>query len=265
MKILDQVGRELHLKDAPKRVVSLVPSITELLFDLGFEVVGRTKFCVHPKSIEECAIIGGTKNVNINKVVSLNPDLVVANKEENRQEAVDELSRAGLPVYVSDISNVTESLYLTTELGKVGAAENAAKLINENIKNIFQKCREHKSLRILYFIWKKPYMVAGTDTFISDVLTKLNLENCIKSSRTDSLRYPKITTEQISHLKPDVILLSSEPYPFKEIHAKELTKQTGIPVVLVNGECFSWYGSRLSKSLDYLVNFSRLLRDEIES
>ncbi|MEM9053465.1 MAG: helical backbone metal receptor [Bacteroidota bacterium] len=264
MKILDQIGRELILDNPPKRVVSLVPSITELLFDLGFDVIGRTKFCVHPKTIEGCEIIGGTKNVNVQRIVSLNPDLILANKEENHAETVDQLSNAGLNVYVSDVSTINESLDLTTILGRITRAEAKAEQINRNTETIFLKVKELRPLKVLYLIWRKPYMVAGVDTFISDVLTKLNFENCIKFSQTNSLRYPEITTEQITDLKPDVLLLSSEPYPFKEMHIEELTEQTGIPSVLVNGESFSWYGSRLSKSIDYLANFSRLLRDEIE-
>lgn len=261
MQILDQIGRELAFKAPPKRVVSLVPSITELLFDLGFEIIGRTKFCIHPKSIPGCEVVGGTKNVHIEKVFPLNPELVVANKEENLKDTVDQLINSNLKVYVSDVATVQESLEMITALGLLGNFGMKANSITQSISEGFKTIQSHqKSLKVLYLIWNKPFMAAGVDTFISDILGKLNLENCISHFDGGGFRYPEISLSQITHLEPDVILLSSEPYPFKEDHVQDIMDRTGIKTVLVDGECFSWYGSRISKSLKYLSAFSRILR-----
>ena len=262
MEILDQIGRELQLEKTPRRIVSLVPSITELAYDLGFEVIGKTKFCVHPKSLEAATIVGGTKNVKVELVRELEPDLALANKEENTKHTVEELIEAGLPVFISDVSTIGQSIDLIEKLGEIGGFQASAgdliDIISEGFKSILQIEPRRKAL---YLIWKEPYMAAGTDTYISDLMSLLSMDNVLSGWGEKGLRYPAVTEDQIAELNPDFILLSSEPYPFKEFQRKSISAKFGIPTLLVDGECFSWYGSRQAKSIDYLKEFSRLLRN----
>lgn len=250
----------MQLDQTPRRVVSLVPSITELAHDLGFEVIGKTKFCIHPERLESAKVVGGTKNVKTQLVRELAPDLILANKEENTQECVEELIEAGFPVYVSDVSTVDQSLDLIEKIGQIGGFEQEAVRLKKEIDEGFDSIEKVKPIpRVLYLIWKKPYMAAGTDTYISDILTHLGIENALTSWLDEGLRYPEISNDQIKSLNPDFILLSSEPFPFKEDHREKMEMEFGIPTLLVDGEAFSWYGSRQAKSIDYLKEFSRLL------
>lgn len=262
MKILDQAGRELCFDETPIRVVSLVPSITELAHDLGFEVIGKTKFCIHPKNLDSTSIVGGTKNVKVDLVKKLKPDLVFANKEENTKTAVEGLIQAGIPVFISDVSTVTQSLDLINRLGEIGGftkkAQELVHIISEGFKSISLLEKRPKAL---YLIWKEPYMAAGTDTYISDLMSHLGIDNVMSTWGERGFRYPEVDSDQIKVLDPDFILLSSEPYPFKEKHRELIYKALGIPTLLVDGESFSWYGSRQAKSIDYLKEFSRLLRN----
>lgn len=260
MKFLDQTGRELRFEETPTRVVSLVPSITELAYDLGFEVIGKTKFCVHPKSINSAIIVGGTKDVKVGLVKSLKPDLVLANKEENTQSIVEELLTAGIPVFVSDVSTVAQSLDLIEKLGQIGEFnEQAIELSNKITQGFSSIPSIQTSPKALYLIWQKPYMAAGTDTYISDLMSHLGIINVMADWNEAGLRYPEISTEEIKKLDLDFIFLSSEPYPFKKKHQDLITDEFHTPTLLVDGEAFSWYGSRQAKSLDYLKEFSRLL------
>lgn len=260
MKILDQVGREIELNEKPSRVVSLVPSITELAFDLGFDVIGKTKFCIHPSGETKARIVGGTKNVNIDLIRELQPDLVLANKEENTKRTVDRLLASDIPVYVSEVSDVKSSLDLIHSMGSLGGFERKASELIKEIKSGFSAlASSEKSISALYFIWQEPYMVAGTDTYISDVLAHLGIRNAISDWGNKGKRYPKISSEEIKKLNPDVLLLSSEPYPFGEKHVKGMSETFSSYVRLVDGESFSWYGSRQVKSISYLRKFSRLL------
>lgn len=264
MRILDQTGRVLLFEKPPKRVVSLVPSITELVYDLGFELVGKTKFCVHPDHEASARIIGGTKRINLDQVKELKPDLVLANKEENTKSDVLALVRAGIPVFVSDVATVNESQDLINMLGEIGGFELKATALNAEIATGFQSISPLKPTgTALYLIWQNPYMAAGTDTYISDVLSRLGIGNVLSVWHDRGQRYPEISLEQIKKTNPDFILLSTEPYPFKESHCKKLERELGIPTVLADGECFSWYGSRQAKSTGYLARFSRLLGNKV--
>jgi len=266
MKFLDQIGRELAFNEPPVRVVSLVPSITELAFDLGFKVVGKTKFCVHPSGENDATIIGGTKNVNVDLIKNLDPDLVLANKEENTKRTVDQLLTANIPTFVSEVSDVESSLDLIKSLGLIGHFQEKATDLIKEIKSGFASISlPEKTATALYLIWQQPYMAAGTDTYISDVMSHLGIENSLTKWGDNGIRYPKMEPEQIRELYPDVILLSSEPFPFGEKHLKEINAKYSIPVYLVDGESFSWYGSRPAKSLSYLKKISRLLRVDGEN
>ncbi|MGK7371557.1 MAG: helical backbone metal receptor, partial [Candidatus Halalkalibacterium sp. M3_1C_030] len=201
------------------RIISLVPSLTELLIDLGLkeQLVGRTRFCVHPKDeVDDIPIMGGTKNPRLDKIREANPDYIVANKEENKREHIDEL-RQEFEVNVTDIATIEDALITIHELGKeLGAGENAQKLIRE-INTVLEDIPKEPPLKTAYLIWKDPFMTVGKDTYIHNVMEHWKLENVFG----DKTRYPKVTFYDITEKEPDLILLSSEPYPFKEKHLSE--------------------------------------------
>jgi ABC-type Fe3+-hydroxamate transport system substrate-binding protein len=249
----DMMNNEVEIVFPPKRIVSLVPSQTELLYDLGLdeEVVGITKFCVHPASwFRTKKRVGGTKTVHIDIVKELQPDLIIANKEENTKEQIEELA-ALYPVWVSDIGTIDDGLRMISEIGGLtGRSEKAESLI-KSINNGFQALRQGdiSAKRVAYFIWRKPWMCAGGDTFISDMIKKMGWTNVM----ADQLRYPEIELDLLKSKQVDLVLLSSEPYPFKDTHIAEI--KTALPhakVILVDGEMFSWYGSRMNKAAAYL-------------
>ena len=225
------------------RIVSLVPSQTELLYDLGLadRVVGITKFCIHPAHWRnEKQIIGGTKKFNFDTIDSLHPDLILGNKEENYKEGVDQL-RDKYPVWMSDIFNLEDAITMIHSIGEITDTETNAKEVIRDLKTSFDHIIKKSQQSVLYLIWKRPWMAAGQYTFINSMLEEIGLINCLETSR-----YPELTDDEIKKLNPEVVLLSSEPYPFKENHIREI--QSLLPsskIQLVDGEMFSWYGSRL--------------------
>ncbi len=247
----DMLGREVVISYPPKRIISLVPSQTELLYDLGLEeeVTGITKFCVHPeKWFRSKTRIGGTKKLNIEEIRELQPDLILANKEENERAQIEELAK-DFPVWISDIKNLTEAKRMVQEVGAlVGREEKTQQLLYE-IESGFaglQKSSSHK--RVAYFIWRDPWMSVGGDTFISDMISNIGWENVLQKEG----RYPTVTLEELKAYEPDIVLLSSEPFPFKEKHIEEVKAVLpDVEVLLVDGEMFSWYGSRMKKSVGY--------------
>jgi ABC-type Fe3+-hydroxamate transport system substrate-binding protein len=248
----DMMGRKVDISSPPKRIVSLVPSQTELLYDLGLdeEVVGITKFCVHPEEwFRTKKRVGGTKTVYIDIVKSLRPDLIIANKEENTKEQIDELA-AMYPVWVSNIQTISEALQMISDVGMlVGREERAGQLMNQ-IRAGFASIRKAaKPKRIAYFIWRNPWMCAGGDTFISDMITAVGWQNVL----AEKMRYPEVTLEELKDRNLDLVLLSSEPYPFKEQHIAEIKAiLPDVEVKLVDGEMMSWYGSRMLKAVEYV-------------
>jgi ABC-type Fe3+-hydroxamate transport system substrate-binding protein len=231
-----------------RRIVSLVPSQTELLYDLGLddEVVGITKFCVHPeKWRNEKTIVGGTKNLDHEVVDSLKPDLIIANKEENTREDVEFLMKK-YKVWVSDVGNIEDAYDMMSSVAKL-TGTNASGIITE-IKDSFSALRSFEAKRSLYLIWKKPWMTAGIDTFIHSMMKLGGFENVVGARR-----YPELSDEEMRKLDPEVVLLSSEPYPFKGQHVEEIQKMLpAAKVVLVDGEMFSWYGSRMREAAGYI-------------
>lgn len=236
------------------RIISLVPSQTELLFDLGLkeEVVGITKFCIHPKKwFETKTRVGGTKQLNIEKIHSLKPDLIIANKEENVKEQIEELAK-DYDVWVTDVNNLDDATQMIQDIGEMTRTEEKAyeieKEILQNFAVIAEKITQTKKPKAAYFIWKDPYMVAAGQTFIHEMLPYCGIENAFEKES----RYPEITLKSLKAQKCSLILLSSEPYPFKKKHQKEIEALLpGIPILLVDGEMFSWYGSRLSLAAGY--------------
>ncbi len=243
-----------------QKIISLVPSQTELLYDLGLneEVIGITKFCVHPeKWFRTKTRIGGTKNINIEKILSLKPDLVIANKEENVKEQIEVL-RKFTRVYVSDVADLTDAKDMILQVGNLVGRQLQATSLVSAIETNFSKLKTitHDKIPAAYFIWRNPYMAAGGDTFINDMLNRCGFKNIFE----DRLRYPKVNIEQIKALGCKVLLLSSEPYPFKQRHVDEL--QPFLPdtkILLVDGELFSWYGSRLLYAPDYFMQLNKIL------
>lgn len=254
----DQLNRPIHLKETPKRIVSLVPSQTELLVDLGLEdsIAGITKFCVHPNHLKkEKPIVGGTKQVNIEKIKSLNPDIILCNKEENTKTIV-EICESVCTVHVSDIFTIDDSLDLIYQYGTLFNRTDEASKISDKIKKErdgFKAFIKNKpTLKVVYFIWKNPWMVAANNTFINYLLRLNKFENVYGNKA----RYPEIAlSDPSTYRKADVVLLSSEPYPFNKTHEKDVKEYyPNAKIVLADGEMFSWYGSRLTKAFAYFKN-----------
>lgn len=244
----DQLDRPIFLPKPPERIISLVPSQTEMLVDLGLkdQIVGITKFCVHPKGLlEEKTIIGGTKNYRLDVIESLEPDLVIGNKEENDRSSIEELAKT-YPVWMSDIYSFEDSLDMIESLGKVLLRKNEAKKISDQLRKDFMIKPVIKG-KAVYLIWNKPLMAAGSKTFINEMLPWAGFENVIKEER-----YPELSKEGLKELNPDYILLSSEPFPFKKKHLDEFALLfPEAKIQIVDGEMFSWYGTRLLKSKEY--------------
>lgn len=241
-----------------KKIISLVPSLTELLIDLGLEesLAGRTRFCIHPKEkVKKIPIIGGTKNPDIDKIEEIQPTLVIANLEENQKEDVEELQQF-TDVMVTDISTIEEALFTIYEIGKkCDALKEAENLIRE-IQDEMERIPDETPRDAAYLIWRSPWMTIGGDTYIHSVLKNWKLNNIF----ADQNRYPKITLDQIHRKRPDIVLLSSEPFPFKEKHIKEIAAVCkSANIILVNGEWFSWYGSRMLPSFKKLNAFRRAI------
>lgn len=247
--VIDQLGRRVEFPFPPQRIISLVPSQTELLFDLGLadRIVGRTKFCIHPeKEVKKVQVVGGTKNLRLETIKQLKPDLIIGNKEENDKEAIEVLEPI-FPVWMTDIVTIRDAVATVRSSGELtGAVEKSATLASQ-ISDSLGTVKGNFSGKVVYLIWKKPWMAAGRQTFINSMLNWLGFDNVVRQNR-----YPEYNESELQTLQPQHVFLSSEPFPFKEEHVKEL--QSLLPASqfhLVNGEMFSWYGSRLIKSAGY--------------
>ena len=258
----DQMNTTIRLEKTPRRIVSLVPSQTQLLHYLGLEdeVVGITKFCIHPDDwFRSKQRVGGTKSVNIEMVRSLKPDLIIGNKEENQLEDIHELKEIA-PVWMSDIYNLDEALEMIGAIGEMTGKSDQTQILMDEIRSEFDTLDVYaKSLSTyrksaIYFIWKAPDMTTGANTFIDDMLIRCGLVN-VKTEE----RYPFASGDE----NPDFVFLSSEPYPFKEDHVP-LYQETypNAKIVCVDGEMFSWYGSKLSDAPNYFKNLLKKLSVE---
>ncbi|MCS7035288.1 MAG: helical backbone metal receptor [Saprospiraceae bacterium] len=237
----------------PQRIVSLVPSQTELLWSLGLEqeVVGITKFCVRPETwFRQKTRVGGTKTIHLDRVHALQPDLILANREENVREQVEALAER-YPVWVSDVSCLPDALRMIAQIGALTHRGAEAQALIERIQEAFLAFRpgpHWRPLRAAYFIWRKPWMVAGGDTFIHAMLTAAGFENVFASAQ----RYPEVPLADLPQYAPEVLLLSSEPYPFAHKHFAEFQEVCPqAQILLADGEMFSWYGSRLLEAPAY--------------
>lgn len=243
----------MNWPENPQRIVSLVPSQTELLYHLGIghRVVGITKFCIHPEEwYRSKNRVGGTKRLKLNRIKALQPDLIIANKEENTRAEIEALAKDYI-VYVSDVEDLRGALGMIEDIGELTETQEKAESISAEITNGFDRMATESwpTLRAAYFIWKDPWMSIGGDTFISKMMDLAQLENVFASQQ----RYPQFEMEDLVALKPEVLLLSSEPYPFKEKHIDLIRPYfPDTPIKLVDGEMFSWYGSHLRETAPYL-------------
>ncbi len=255
---IDQTGREVFIPDQPRRIISLVPSQTELLSDLGLEkeVIGITKFCIHPHEwFQTKTRVGGTKQLKPDIIRQLKPDLIIANKEENVKEQIEELAKEH-PVWVTYVYDMESALQMMMDVsGLTGKFAPTRQIIHQiklgfiNLENILEKKKDPK-LKTAYLVWRDPYMTIGGDTFINDMLERCGLENIFRNKT----RYPEITIEEIKAAECELVLLSSEPFPFKQKHLEELQfLLPGTRIILVDGEMFSWYGTRMLQAPGYFT------------
>ncbi len=251
----DQMGLDVAIEWPPKRIISLVPSQTELLYSLGLtdEVVGITKFCVHPDEwFHSKQRIGGTKKLDFEKIAALKPDLIIGNKEENEEAQIKQLMQE-YPVWMSDIHNLDQAFGMINSIGEISNRQDKATALINDIQKEFEKLKQNKKglLGAAYFIWRQPYMVVGHDTFISDMMAKCGFKNLLEEK---AVRYPEVSEDELKKFNPDVILLSSEPFPFSAKHIAEFQQICPeAKIVLVDGEYFSWYGSRLLSAPAYFA------------
>ena len=251
LHITDQTGRKIRLDKKPGRIVSLVPSITYTLHRLGLdkEVVGITRFCKFPEDWKkQKSIIGGTKDVKTERIAGLQPGLIIANKEENTKETVQELEKIA-PVYVSDVTDMESNARFIQDLSVILDKEATGKEIIDNIEAQLQSFKELEPVKSIYFIWREPWMSVGGDTFISRMMRYAGFDNLLKNQK----RYPVVNIEELQKMQPEMILLCSEPFPFKEKHQAEM--QTYFPdarIEIVEGEAFTWFGAYPEIALPYL-------------
>lgn len=249
----DALDRPVTLPTPPQRIVSLVPSQTELLAYLGLDdrVVGITRFCVRPEGWrEQKRIVGGTKEVDIERVAELEPDFILANHEENTPEDADALADLA-PVYVTDVPTVASALVMIRAIGRLVDRPDAAGRLADTIEGRFDALENHSPIRTAYLIWRDPFMTVGHDTIIHDVMQHGGFINVFG----DRMRYPEITRDALVDAAPDVLLLSDEPFPFPQkprfsADLREALADT--PIQFVDGERFSWYGPRLLDTPAYL-------------
>jgi len=254
---IDQLGNQIEIITPPKRIISIVPSQTELLFYLGLSdsIVGVTKFCIHPKEyFKTKTFVGGTKQLNFDLLHSLKPDLIIANKEENTLSDILELQKH-YPVWISDVNNLPDALEMIISIGIITDSEIKSQNLATEIKTKFDNLSNPQKSSTAYLIWNEPMMVVANNTFINDMLSYAGFSNVFKNKE----RYPVVTEKDLLELKPAFILLSTEPYPFKEKHKTDFEKTfPDSKIIIVDGEMFSWYGNRLLLSADYFkkLNFS---------
>ncbi|MBX2897864.1 MAG: ABC transporter substrate-binding protein [Cyclobacteriaceae bacterium] len=248
MEFTDQLGRIVNLPLPPQRIVSLVPSQTELLFELGLtdRLIGVTKFCVHPaEALKTKTIVGGTKNFWFDIIDQLKPDLIIGNKEENYEAGIRYLETR-YPVWMSDVNDLESALEMIQFISVITQVQDKGQHLVDKIRVAFKALPLFPTVHVLYLIWY-PWMAVGCNTFIHSMLIRLGLTNVINQSR-----YPELSGTTIQQLNPDLILLPSEPFPFKETHKAELQKLLPKARILpVDGEMFSWYGSRMLQAVDY--------------
>jgi ABC-type Fe3+-hydroxamate transport system substrate-binding protein len=249
------------------RIVSLCPSLTELVFDLGRgeELVGVTQFCVHPADgVARIEKVGGTKTPDVARIVALEPDVVLLNAEENRREDGDALVAAGVDCHVSMPRDTLETAAMVRSIGarldRDDAAERIARDIEERTESVRAGARGRESVPFAYLVWRKPWMSVNADTFASALLTQAGGRNVFAEKAE---RYPEITLDELRAAGPRVVFLCTEPFPFQPKHVDELARGTGLAAgqfVVADGEYLSWHGSRTPDGIDYAAHLIEAAR-----
>ncbi|MFN8278128.1 MAG: helical backbone metal receptor [Chitinophagales bacterium] len=248
---VDQMGRIVNLPLMPQRIISLVPSQTEWLLDLGLssQVIGITRYCLYPENlVRNKTIVGGTKHLNFEVIRQLQPDLIIGNKEENDKIQINELEQQ-FPVWMSDITRIEDAYQMMEAIAEITGKKAHAAVLMQEVTEALKKVKNClKGKRVAYIIWRKPYMAVGKQTYINSLLEWMGAENVFLHQP----RYPTFNLLDLKALQPDYIMLSSEPYAFSEKHFDEFREAAGAysEVCLVDGERMSWYGSRMR----YLIN-----------
>lgn len=260
--VTDALGRPVTLDASPRRIVSLVPSQTELLAHFGLDehVVGITRFCVRPDTWRsEKTIVGGTKRINIERVAELEPDFILANHEENTPEDVEALTNLA-PVYVTDVPTVPDALAMIRTVGQMVDCANAAQDLADTIAARFESLNLMPPIRAAYLIWRDPFMTVGHDTIIHDIMTRGGFANVF----ADQTRYPEVSLDALASANLDILLLPDEPFPFpqKESFSDDLRRAlSDATVQFVDGQLFSWYGPRLLDTPGYLTDLHASFTD----
>jgi ABC-type Fe3+-hydroxamate transport system substrate-binding protein len=255
-------------------VVSLVPNWTETLFDLGLtgeEILGRTDYCIHPRDrVEDIEKVGGPRDPNVERIFELDPDLIVVDREENRKEDVERIDRHWRPsrVFATGPITVNEALNDVERFGLLFNARNRARELIENVRSLVARVVRKDRGTAAYLVWQDPLIVASRETYIGDVLEILGYKNVFDSSTLKDLRpkgrmgYPVVTVDLLVHHTPDAIFLSTEPFPFRRkdvdrlrsrLHHIDAEYAERVDIQIVNGEYFSWYGSRMFHAFRYFV------------
>lgn len=262
--MIDAAGNVHHPHQGVARIVSLVPSLTELLFDLGLgsSVVGRTGFCIHPHdAVRRVAKVGGTKDVKLDRVRALRPTHVLLNIDENRREDAQALVASGINVVVTHPLEPRDNFGLYQLLGHIFAVEAAAQTLASKLQQALQRVQfdttAEPPIDVLYLIWRRPWMTISADTYIARMLALANLRAV---SPALEARYPELADTDPLWQQAHAVLLSSEPFPFHDKHVKEFQHFACGHVELVDGELLSWYGSRAIAGVDYIARLGSILR-----
>lgn len=249
-KIVDHLQRNVHYHYPPQKIISLCPAITKTLYALKLDsqIIGRTKYCLYPQhKVNNAVIVGGTKNINLQLIQSLQPDLIIAEKEENTKEIVETLEKY-FPVYVAEVQSIDGAYKMMKSVGDITGKKEESEMLISSIKAKFQTLPNAQGKRVAYVIWKKPYMAVGNHTYIHSLLNKLGFINPFASLEG---RYPIITEQQFQDANLDYVFLATEPFPFKETHLHEFLQMVpNSQPIIVNGEMF-WYGATMINIAQY--------------
>jgi ABC-type Fe3+-hydroxamate transport system substrate-binding protein len=238
--LTDDLGHSVPVRRPVRRVVSLVPSLTEAIASLGPGLlVGATTWCTHPVDLDVTRV-RGTKNPDVRAITALRPDIVVANKEENRLRDVGRLRAEGIPVWVTDVTSVKEGLTSLRRLFRELLARDEPGWLDDAAR-AWSSPPAGVSRSAVIAVWRNPWMVVGRDTFAGDVLGRLGIRNLFASAAG---RYPHTTVEEILQRRPDVVVLPDEPYPFSAADGPE--QFPGLATALVDGRYLTWYGPSLA-------------------
>lgn len=268
LHMTDDMGLPVVLASPPRRIVSLVPSLTETVCLLGAaeKLVGITDYCTEPSHLlAGKSRVGGTKNPSIDKIVSLSPDLVLANAEENKKEHV-ELLRRRTQVFVTFPRTVIQAIRTYRDLALMTEAPHRGKEFAASCRSILSGAEhDRRRFRALCFVWKEPWTLAGRDTYLSDLLSAMGFDNVCRKGE----RYPRVSLEEAAAFRPELILLPEEPYPFTEEEAGEVSAamETGgaeVRTLVVDGKALCWFGARTLMGLRYLRDLKKSLAEEDE-